>query len=460
MKRLWHRANVAETGRRTGARKYASVVGVFGLTQLTIAFSAVVRIPLIVATIGTSAYGAVVITGAVVPVALVVAAGLMLATRSVVAERLGAAHLGDAERAIAAALRIAHIVALCEVVVGLLVTFATPATAWLGIDAAVGSDAGRLAFAATILLCASACPGAVWVGVSDAHHRPEFFQFLVIATTITTLGITVAAALAAVPFIVFALLNAGSSVAPFWLARATVPRMFPRRRGDAEDVGGHNGADVAIARATRSAIGRAAAEVTIRGIDPFIVGAVLGSGAAADYSVAQRLSQVTVAVPVATQPLLTASYAYQRGGAGGVTHRSLARTCAVQLLIGVVVALVYVAIGPIVGQWLLGNDADVPLGLYAAFAGLGVVASVQLPIASAMTGPAALRASMWVDIACAILNIVTSITLAQQIGIAGPVVGSIIASAVSILGTTVLIGTHPDWLSEVHPARPAIELEP
>lgn len=164
-------------------------------------------------------------------------------------------------------------------------------------------------------------------------------------------------------------------------------------------------------------------------LDPFVIAAHLGPQAAAEYALANRLSQVTNLVLVSTVPILWAHYAKQRA-LGEVSSSGVMRTSALYGLIAAVLGAFLVTFGPAAtdvwsdGQVLAGRD------LLCAMAVWGVILALQLPAAMHQTDLRSLRFQAMTTSIMAGVNVLLSLVLVRKVGVAGPVWASACALAV------------------------------
>jgi O-antigen/teichoic acid export membrane protein len=110
--------------------------------------------------------------------------------------------------------------------------------------------------------------------------------------------------------------------------------------------------------------------------------------------------------------------------------------------VGLGLAAVLVALGPVVGTWMLRSHATVPISLMASFGLLIVVHASYYPSGMLLTDPTGLRLQAKTSVAMLVLNVPLSYLLAKRIGAAGPALGSAIAIAVCMWLPGVLEAIH------------------
>jgi O-antigen/teichoic acid export membrane protein len=425
----------------------------FGGGQVAIAVSALIRIPLTVAVIGTDGLGLVFVLGAITPALLATAAGVRGATRAVIAERLGAHDPSGARSARASTSRTAWSIAAAETVLGIAAVFVLPLSAWFDTATVASQAEVRAGFVVTILLCAIACPAAVWWGLLEGHQRVHVANVCLVVATLIGLPLTVLAAVVDAPFLVFAALNAGTSTGGIFLCWLVARRGLPTYRAPA----------ITWAFAARRAITpltvRSFAEMATRGIDPLVIGAALGPTAVGSYGVAQRLSLVVTLVPSATAPLLTSNLANRRGGTRPVGRRTLSKTVAGYAAIGALVSCGYLLVGPFAAR-VLDPANDAPWTLFVALALTGVAWSALIPLASATTGPDGLKIGMRVDVVMGLMNVALSIWWVNMFGIAGPAAASFVAVSGTVWTWWLLLRRRSGLIRETHEAVVTNERDP
>lgn len=168
--------------------------------------------------------------------------------------------------------------------------------------------------------------------------------------------------------------------------------------------------------------------------DSLIVARVIGPQAVAEYSVATKLFLVpTVLVAAAVGPLWPAyGEAYARGDVPWL-RRTLQRSLTLVLSITVPLSLLLaIAAEPILQLWI-GGAVMPPTLLVAGIATWTVLSAVGTSLAMLLNGLHILRFQIATAVVMAALNVSLSIFLAGRIGVAGVILGTVIAYPISTL---------------------------
>lgn len=115
-----------------------------------------------------------------------------------------------------------------------------------------------------------------------------------------------------------------------------------------------------------------------------------------------------------------------------VTRPELIRLIAAFALIGLILAVLLVATGPWVAQFVSQGKIEIGYGVLVAFGLLLVVHSSWFPTAMLLTDREGLRFQAVTHVVMAVLNLAASAVLAQRIGAAGPVIGSLGALVIAV----------------------------
>jgi len=168
--------------------------------------------------------------------------------------------------------------------------------------------------------------------------------------------------------------------------------------------------------------------------DSLIAARVIGPQAVAEYSVATKLFLVpTVLAAAAVGPLWPAyGEAYARGDVPWL-RRTLRRSLTLVLAITVPLSLlVAVAAESILEVWI-GGAVKAPMLLVAGIATWTVLSAVGTSLAMLLNGLHILRFQIATAVAMSALNVTLSIALASRIGVAGVILGTVIAYPISTL---------------------------
>lgn len=168
--------------------------------------------------------------------------------------------------------------------------------------------------------------------------------------------------------------------------------------------------------------------------DSLIAARIIGPQAVAEYSVATKLFLVpTVLVTAAVGPLWPAyGEAYARGDVAWL-RRTLRRSVILVLAMTVPLSLLLaVAADPILRFWIGGAVTPPPL-LVAGIAAWTVLSGVGTAMAMLLNGLHILRFQIATAVVMAALNVSLSIALASSMGVAGVILGTVIAYPISTL---------------------------
>lgn len=168
--------------------------------------------------------------------------------------------------------------------------------------------------------------------------------------------------------------------------------------------------------------------------DAFVISAILGTAAVTTYVLPLRLFAVpTLLVSFVLTPLWPAySDAIARRDSAWL-KRTLVRSVLLASAVNVPAAVLLCVFGrEIIAHWVPEADAP-PWLLLVSMALWTALNSVQGPIAMLLNGAGVVGFQVVAATAMALSNIVLSIVLTHQIGVAGPVLGSLVASVVCSL---------------------------
>lgn len=168
--------------------------------------------------------------------------------------------------------------------------------------------------------------------------------------------------------------------------------------------------------------------------DPLVVARVVGPAAVADYSVAYRLFAIPAGLAsIALLPLWPAyREAISRSDIGWV-RQTLRRSFLIVLAATVPLTICLSFVGPaIVRAWTNGNLTPAA-ALYPALGAFTVALAVANVYSVLLNGAQAMRFQVSAWVLMAVLNIVVSIYLASEIGVAGVAIGSAIVTMVVLI---------------------------
>ena len=165
--------------------------------------------------------------------------------------------------------------------------------------------------------------------------------------------------------------------------------------------------------------------------DALVISAMLGTAAVTIYNFPLRLFTLpTLAVSFVLTPLWPAySDALARGDVAWM-KRTLRRSILLASAVNIPISIVLLVLGrPILHAWV-GPDFTPPMLLIVAFAVWTASNSLSGPLAMALNGAGVIRVQVVFACLMALSNLGLSIVLTDKLGVAGPVIGSIIAQTV------------------------------
>jgi O-antigen/teichoic acid export membrane protein len=165
--------------------------------------------------------------------------------------------------------------------------------------------------------------------------------------------------------------------------------------------------------------------------DRLVLSHVSSLGQVAAYSVAFQLFAPLMGVVGSAGMALWPVFAHQRDGRG-TGHKSFVRVQISFGLLGLLLAIGLLSLGPYLARFVGGNVIHVRVGLLGAFAALLVIQAVSYPMAMLLTDGRGLRFQALLHIAMLAINLPLSIVLARMLGAKGPVLGSFIAIAIAL----------------------------
>ena len=115
-----------------------------------------------------------------------------------------------------------------------------------------------------------------------------------------------------------------------------------------------------------------------------------------------------------------------------VAPHELIRLTAIFALVGLVLAVALVTVGPWVAQFVSKGKIEVGTGVFVAFGLLLVAQSSWFPAGMLLTDRDGLRFQAVTHVVMVVINLAVSALLAQRIGAAGPIIGSLVALVVAV----------------------------
>ena len=160
--------------------------------------------------------------------------------------------------------------------------------------------------------------------------------------------------------------------------------------------------------------------------DSFIVAGVRGAAAAATFAVALRIfAPVTGALTVAGQQMWPAMTEARRSGDLHWVSSRLKRTIQLTTLAAIAASLIFVAVGPVVCRHLLKAQLVPSRSLLLIFGAWTTYSLVASQLSYFLTAFGIIRGQVVMATAMTVSNVALSILLTKQIGLSGPLVGSL-----------------------------------
>lgn len=163
--------------------------------------------------------------------------------------------------------------------------------------------------------------------------------------------------------------------------------------------------------------------------DRIVLSHVSSLGEVASYSVGFQLFSPLMGLIGAAGVSLWPVYARRRLGVG---RQALVQAEVAFGVLGALLAIALVVVGPFLARFVGEDDVHVDIWLLVAFAGLLFIQAVSYPMAMLLTDPGGLRFQARLHIAMVLINLPASILLARLIGAVGPVVATILSIAIAL----------------------------
>lgn len=391
----------------------------YGTSQGIIAVGAFARIPLLIAHLGTSGYGTILVVSGFAVLFIAIADALAQATRSAVAEQTGLAAQRHGGFAV-----IANTLGWTLFGLGLVsgiwmmasdseAPAVIPAAIWCLTGASLsilgGPAKGRLEGTGRTALATGLQSLTTLVGLPALLIVLWFFPSLELASLVTGIGL-------AMPYLA-AIVFAGRAE-------------FSGRRRFLHWAGFDYLKKSAEGQTVRHMLVWSWANALNYAFDAAIVAAVLGQLAAAEFGLASRVMTLAMMLSLALNPLIATQVATWRAdGDLGLLLRKSRRLAIVLGGLALLVCGCAIAVGPWLARLLSDGQIRGELSLFIALGSFAALSAVTSPLMALFSGVGGsrFRASASAIAACA--NFVLSIVFTHLIGVSGPSVASSLALA-------------------------------
>jgi hypothetical protein len=428
-------SDLIETIRRARHHTHIKVFGSYAFTQGVVFVTSVARIPLVVAAVGSSGYGvAVAITSIQAWVILIIGSVTHL-TQVSISEDLGRQDMVGVSQTIAEMRHKAYRLMFILILAGLVLALALPWSQLLHSNGISSTLTIKLTIFATMVIVASASPGAVYLGVLNAEKRVALTQSFPAIGAVTSLAVTAVGWAMHLGIAAFVIAPAVAASIPFWVGWILGRRAF-RSVAVVEDADARVPTRSSKARALRPRdflilTGVAAPPLFSTGLDPLVLSVSRGPGAVAVYGLATRLSLLVLMLPSALYPLYWTTFSRLRAERDLRGIFALYRKELILLISGTsALGVLYIAIGPSVADILSDGKVGSPLVLYVSLAVLGLLAAVQSVTLPLLAGTRTAPKTALLVFGLIIPNEALSYVLARAVGPTGPILASIVATLV------------------------------
>lgn len=298
-------------------------------------------------------------------------------------------------------------------------------------DSVARSEAGPAMIAFGVCFAVS-LPLSVVTQIRYGHQEAYVNSAFVAVGSVLGLGLVLIAINLEIglPYLVLALMGAPllASIANALLLGFQRPWLAPRLRAV------HGATAFALLRSGSQFLVLQLAVATAFYSDSLIAARVIGPQAVAEYAVATKLFLVpTVLVTAAVGPLWPAyGEAFARGDVPWL-RRTLRRSITIVLAITIPLSAILALLAdPVLDIWI-GGAVSPPFLLVAGIAIWTVFSAVGTSMAMLLNGLHILRFQIVTAVVMAVLNVSLSIFLASRIGVAGVILGTVIAYPVATL---------------------------
>jgi O-antigen/teichoic acid export membrane protein len=441
------------------------VVSSYAITQGIVFLTSLARIPLVISAIGSQGYGVALAITSLQAWIVIVTLSVTHLTQVSVSEDLGRDDFAGALRSVAEMRRRAKQLTLAIVLVGIVLSVALPWSRLLHAGKVSSSLALTVAICSSLLLLATAAPGAVYLGILNAERKVALTQSFPAMAALLSLAATAVGWALHLGLFAFVLAPAIAACAPFWIGHIlgrSYLRSIASRQDNVlihPDLHGNLTARQFRPRDLLVMMGVAAPPLFSTGLDPIVLSLSKGPAAVAEYGLASRLGLLVVMLPAALGPLYWSNFARLRAAGDIPRIRALYRKELFLTIAGTaVLGVIFMVVGPRAASILSAHKVARPMALYLSVAVLGLLASVQavtLPLLSATrTAP---KVAILV-FGLIIPNEALSYVLSKAVGAEGPILASIAAALVLLASCFWIYKANPECLIEQSAGPTELEL--
>jgi O-antigen/teichoic acid export membrane protein len=394
----------------------------YGVSAAT-AISALLLTPFLISRLGVVAFGVYALASTVVGYLDVFELGFGGATTKLVAEDAGR-HPAGVIRTLNTSIAVLSALAVPALIVGAILAVYVPG--WIGIGGDLANQT-RILIAVLAFALAVSMPADAFGGALSAHQRYDLGGVANILLTVLTAAASVAAILLGGGLVGLAIAAAAVSILMHVLRFAFLRRLVPGLRLSRHLVDRTRIPEVARVAGWLFAGGLF---FSAAAIDLIVVGAARGAAEVTVYAVGFKLSQLVARL----LDRLTAAYMPHasslaaRADLPGL-RRLLVDGTRTSLAVGLPVTLLLVILAPpIVSAWVgpgYGDSATVLMVLAAS----GAAYAWTLPSEQLLIGCGQLRRYGLAAAAYCVVNIATSVVLVRVVGVYGPAIGTLAATA-------------------------------
>jgi O-antigen/teichoic acid export membrane protein len=387
------------------------------------ALSALLLTPFLISRLGVVAFGVYALASTVVGYLSVFELGFGGATTKLVAED-ASRHPAGVIRTLNTSIAVLSALAVPALIVGGLLALLVPG--WIGIGGDLANQT-RILIAVLAFALAVSMPADAFGGALSAHQRYDLGGVANILLTVLTAAASVVAILLGGGLVGLAIAAAAVSILMHVLRFAFLRRLVPGLRLSRHLVDRTRIPEVARVAGWLFAGGLF---FSAAAIDLVVVGVARGPAEVTVYAVGFRLSQlVTRLLNGLTSAFMPhASSLTAEGDLPGL-RRLLVDGTRTSLAVGWPVTLLLIILAPaIVSAWV-GPGYEDSATVLMVLAAAGGVYALCLPSEQMLIGSGQLRRYGLAAAAYCVVNIAVSVALVRVVGVAGPAIGSLVATA-------------------------------